>query len=238
MNRRPPAPTPPPTPPAPLSTGTAWYGKVPARGDFVSHGLTPPHVRAWDGWLQQGIKHAARRWPPDALERRLLTFSPWRFLAWPGGVAGTAWTGVLVASHDRVGRAFPLMVLQAVDPARLPGLDWLDIEAALARMADAALDTTDLADPQATEDFEVLLLGLGEVFAPGRVAARVAMRVEAPSDAWSMRPQQAPLDLLRHSPGTQSLWWTEPVPGTAPLPLGDHWPPHAELMLDILGPGE
>jgi type VI secretion system protein ImpM len=225
-----------PTPPAPAGSDTAWFGKVPARGDFVSQGLSPSQVRAWDDWLQQGLRHAALRWPPDALERRLRFFPPWRFLAWPDGPSGATWAGVLVASHDRVDRAFPLMLLQALDAARMADLGWLDIEAALARMADAALDATDLADPQATEDFETLLYGLGQVFAPGRVAARVAMRVEAPADVWSKRPQQAPLDLLRHSPGTHSLWWTEPVPGTAPLPLGDSWPPHAELLLDILGP--
>ena len=229
------APTAVPTPPA---GSTAWYGKLPARGDFVSQGLSPAQVRAWDGWLQQGLQRAAKRWSPAELDRRLQAFSPWRFLAWPDGPADVAWAGVLVASHDRVGRAFPLMVLQAVEAARLPQLDWLDIEAALARMADAALDATDLADPQATEEFEALLLGLGQVFAPERVAARVAMRVPAPADAWSARPQQSPLDLLRNSPGTQSLWWTEPVPGTAPLPLGDTWLPHAELLLDVLGGGD
>jgi hypothetical protein len=105
-------------------------------------------------------------------------------------------------------------------------------------MADAALDVTDVSDPQTTEGFESLLLGLGQVFDPARVAARVAMRVEAPAAARPARPQQSPLDPLRNSPGTQSLWWSEPLPGTAPLPLGDRWPPHAELLLDILGPDD
>lgn len=233
-----PAAGPAPAAPTPPPGSTAWYGKLPARGDFVSQGLSPVQVRAWDGWLQQGLQRAAKRWPPDVLERRLQAFPPWRFLAWPDGPAGGVWAGVLVASHDRVGRAFPLTVLQALEAPRLPALDWLDIEAALARMADAALDATDLADPQTTEAFESLLLGLGQVFASDRVAGRVAMRVPAPADAWSARPQQSPLDLLRNSPGTQSLWWTEPVPGTAPLPLGDSWPPHAELLLDVLGGGD
>jgi type VI secretion system protein ImpM len=220
----------------PIGT-TAWYGKLPARGDFVNLGLSPGQVRAWDAWLQQGLKRASQRWPADELDRRLQAFPPWRFLAWPNGPEGAVWAGVLVASHDRVGRAFPLTVLQVIGASGLP-LGWLDIEAALARLTDAALDATDLNDPQATEDFEALLLGLGQVFAPERVAARVAMRVPAPADAWSARPQQSPLDLLRNSPGTQSLWWNEPVPGTAPLPLGDSWPPHAELLLDILGLGD
>jgi type VI secretion system ImpM family protein len=226
------------TAPTPAPGTTAWYGKLPARGDFVSQGLSPGQIRGWDGWLQQGFRHAAQRWPQAELDRRLRAFPPWRYLAWPNGVSGAPWAGVLVASHDRVGRAFPLTVVEVVETSGLPGLDWLDIEAALARMADAALDVTDVNDLQASEDFESVLHGLGQVFAPVRVAARVAMRVEAPASARSARPQQSPLDLLRNSPGTQSLWWREPVPGTAPLPLGDTWPPHAELLLDILGPAD
>ena len=224
------------TPPAAPAPGTtAWYGKLPARGDFVSQGLTPGQVRAWDGWLQQGLKRAAQRWPQAELDLRLRAFLPWRYLAWPNGADHAPWAGVLVASQDRVGRAFPLTVVQVMDATSLPALDWLDIEAALARMADAALDASDVSDPQTTDAFEAVLSGLGQVFAPERVAARVAMRVEAPASARAARPQQSPLDLLRNSPGTQSLWWNEPVPGTAPLPLGDTWPPHAELLLDILG---
>lgn len=229
MTRRQPAL--PPTPP--LDT-TAWYGKVPARGDFVSQGLSPAQVRVWDGWLQRGLKLASHRWSKTALDFRLHAFQAWRFLAWPDGADGTPWAGVLVASHDRVGRAFPLTVLQALEAHSLHGLDWLDIEAALARMADVALDATDIDDPQTTEDFELVLQGLGPVFAPARVAARVAMRVAAQPGSASARPQQSALDLLRNSPGTQSLWWSEPTPGTPPLPLGDSWPPHAELLLDIL----
>ncbi len=232
MTRRGAAPTPPPG-------TTAWYGKVPARGDFVSEGLSPGQVRTWDGWLQRGLKRAAQRWPKADLDDRLRAFPAWRFLAWPNGQAGASWAGVLVASHDRVGRAFPLTVAQLLDAHSLAQLGWLDIEAALARMADVALDATDMNDPRIAEDFESVLHGLGPVFAAERVAARAAMRVEPRPAARPARPQQSPLDLLRGSPGTHSLWWSEPAPGAAPLPLGDSWPPHAELLLDILGlPGD
>ena len=231
MTRR--APPPPAAPAIPPGT-TAWYGKLPARGDFVSQGFSAGQIRAWDGWLQQGLRRASQRWPAAELDRRLQAFPAWRYLAWPAGAANAPWAGVVVPSHDRVGRAFPLTVAELLDAASLPRLSWPDIEAALARMADVALDAVDITDPQAEEGFESVLLGLGPVFAPARVAARVAMRVEAPPGTEAARPQQSPLDLLRSSPGTLSLWWSEPVPGATPLPLGDSWPPHAELLLDIL----
>lgn len=235
MTRRGPA-----LPPTPSLDTTAWYGKVPARGDFVSQGLSPTQVRVWDGWLQRGLKLASHRWSKTALDFRLRALPAWRFLAWPEGLNSAPWAGVMVASYDRVGRAFPLTVLQGLPPLGLSDLGWLDIEAALARMADVALDATDvidnadITDPQESEGFEKILLGLGAVFAPERVAARADMRVAARPGAMPAHPQQSAPDLARNSPGTQSLWWSEPAPGTAPLPLGDTWPPHAELLVDML----
>ena len=229
MTRR--AASPPPAIPAGT---TAWYGKVPARGDFVSHAFSAGQIRAWDGWQQQALRLASQRWSAVELERRLRVFPAWRYLAWPTGAADALWAGVVVASHDRVGRAFPLTVAELLDAASLARLGWPDIEAALARMADVALDAIDITDPQAEENFEAVLRGLRSVFAPARVAARLTMMVEQPPGAGLTLPQQLPLDLLRNSPGTLSLWWGEPVPGATPLPLGDSWPPHAELLLDML----
>ena len=237
MTRRaagPPIPPVPPVPPAPPAGTTAWYGKLPARGDFVSQGFSAGHIRAWDGWLQGGLALASQRWAPIELDRRLRAFPVWRFLAWPAGAAGAPWAGVMLASHDRVGRAFPLTVGELLDVTNVPGLGWLDIEAALARMADVALDAIDAVDSHAVEDFEAILHSLGPVFAPARVAARAAMRVQTQPGAKPVRPQQSPLDLLRNSPGTGSLWWSEPTPGAAPLPMGDSWPPHAGLLLELL----
>jgi type VI secretion system protein ImpM len=197
---------------------TSWYGKVPSRGDFVSAGLTLEQVLIWDGWLQQGLAKAAQSLGAAELGRRLRAFGAWRFLAWPEpqGLDGAALAGVLVPSHDRVGRAFPLMLVQAFEPAALA---WRDIEAGLARLADAALDTTDQPGMQ---DFEMQLRGLASVFAAQPHSA-------APPGA-----EKSPLVLLRNSPGHRSLWWSEPPPGAAPMPLGENWPPHEELLLDIL----
>lgn len=89
-----------------------WWGKLPARGDFVGRGL-PPRWRAdWDDWLQRGLGLAASSFDGDALRERLAGFTPWRFLALP--TPGEAWCGVVVPSHDRVGRAFPLTLAERV----------------------------------------------------------------------------------------------------------------------------
>ena len=32
-----------------------FYGKLPARGDFIGRRLGRPFIEAWDGWLQQAV---------------------------------------------------------------------------------------------------------------------------------------------------------------------------------------
>lgn len=89
-----------------------WWGKLPARGDFVGRGLPPRWRAGWDDWLQRGLGLAAATLDGDALHERLAGFAPWRYLALPA--PGEAWCGILVASHDRVGRAFPLTLAERV----------------------------------------------------------------------------------------------------------------------------
>lgn len=87
-----------------------WWGKLPARGDFIGRGL-PPRWRAdWDAWLQRGLALAADAVPADVLRQRLGAFDPWRYVALP--TTGDLWCGVLVPSHDRSGRVFPLTLVE------------------------------------------------------------------------------------------------------------------------------
>ena len=89
---------------------SSWYGKLPARGDFVGRGLPPRWRSDWDGWLQRGLALAATTLDDAALRERLRAFAPWRYLALPA--PGEIWCGIIVASHDRVGRAFPLTLAE------------------------------------------------------------------------------------------------------------------------------
>lgn len=80
-----------------------FYGKIPARGDFVRAALSLELVRCWDGWLQVVLPVVA--WPPD------WDASPiWR-LNLPAGLCGpSALGGVMLPSSDRIGRRFPLLL--------------------------------------------------------------------------------------------------------------------------------
>jgi type VI secretion system protein ImpM len=54
-----------------------------------------------------------------ALRERLRAFAPWRYLALPA--PGEIWCGIMVASHDRVGRAFPLTLAERLAAPTSPG---------------------------------------------------------------------------------------------------------------------
>lgn len=94
---------------------TGWYGKLPARGDFISRRLPGAFVRRWDAWLQSalgsGSERLGTRWP-GCYSRAPL----WRFLISPGLVTVGALAGVLMPSADRVGRLFPLTLASVLAP--------------------------------------------------------------------------------------------------------------------------
>ncbi|CAM3760191.1 type VI secretion system-associated protein TagF [Polaromonas hydrogenivorans] len=118
----------------------SWYGKLPARGDFVGRGLPTRWRSDWDAWLQRGLALAATRLEGAALRERLGAFAPWRYLALPA--PGEIWCGILVPSHDRVGRAFPLTLAERLAAPAPPH----ESAARLASLLDAAA-----AGPEALE---------------------------------------------------------------------------------------
>ena len=95
-----------------------FYGKLPMAGDFVARRLPPEFVRTWDRWLcRHLVSRLDRPWPAAGL----------RFFC-PGPV-----TGVVAASSDRAGRAFPL-TLAAEVPPQAPG--WYEALSRIAAEAD------------------------------------------------------------------------------------------------------
>jgi type VI secretion system protein ImpM len=116
------------------SRRVSWYGKLPARGDFVGRGLPPRWRRDWDAWLQRGLALAATALDGAALRERLGAFAPWRYLALPA--PGEVWCGIITPSHDRVGRAFPLTLAERFAAPAPPH----EIAARLASLLDAAAE--------------------------------------------------------------------------------------------------
>ncbi len=104
-----------------------FYGKLPARGDFVRFGLLRDFTDPWDDWLQSVLAGSrelmGEAWLPAFLEAPV-----WRF-ALPPGMCGTrAALGLMLPSVDRAGRYFPLTfaALQAAAILRESADAWLD----------------------------------------------------------------------------------------------------------------
>lgn len=91
----------------PLFAG--FWGKLPARGDFIGHGLPAAWMQAWEPWLMEGLAEVAARGRP--LADALAALPVWGFVV--PVRPGSLWAcGVLAPSHDRVGRAFPLVLVE------------------------------------------------------------------------------------------------------------------------------
>lgn len=107
-----------------------FYGKLPARGDFVSFALPRDFIAPWDAWLQTVISGSRAQlgeaWLPAFLQSPV-----WRF-ALPAGCCGASSVlGLMLPSVDRAGRYFPLsfaaLVPVGIDVTRQPTVTgWLD----------------------------------------------------------------------------------------------------------------
>ena len=92
-----------------------YYGKLPARADFVGRRLPEDFIKPWDAWIQSALAAGEAR-GGESWRQRFLASPTWRF-ALPAGICGRAgWTGVLRPSTDAVGRCFPFVLA-----AELPG---------------------------------------------------------------------------------------------------------------------
>jgi type VI secretion system protein ImpM len=104
-----------------------FYGKLPARGDFVRAVLPRDFTDRWDAWLAAAIAGSreamGQDWLPAFLEAPV-----WRF-ALPAGLCGErAALGLMLPSVDRAGRYFPLTFAALFGNGAAPANDpaWLD----------------------------------------------------------------------------------------------------------------
>src|SRR5258708_20942542 len=134
-----------------LAPRLGFFGKLPARGDFVPRRLTRDFTDPWDGWLQDASATSAQQLGEEWLDS-YLTAPIWRFLLSSGVCGQMPMLGVMMPSVDRVGRYFPLtLAVTVVDspaPAKtmLTAASWFDDveQLALSALEEAAdLDRID-----------------------------------------------------------------------------------------------
>ncbi|MBT0957256.1 type VI secretion system-associated protein TagF [Alphaproteobacteria bacterium KMM 3653] len=85
------------------------FGKLPAKGDFLTRAIPPDVLSYWESWLEKAVggakQHLENNWG------QIYQMAPvWRFWIGPE-VFGQPIAGVWAASVDRVGRQFPLTLV-------------------------------------------------------------------------------------------------------------------------------
>lgn len=124
----------------------AIFGKHPGHGDFVSAGLPDGLGRRLSDWLGATLGEVRDLIGPAWDE---MCQSPTALRFWLGahlGAGSGAWRGVMRMSGDKVGRSYPLLILQPASPDSLPAVQpgqdfYLAAEQALGDLLDQAVLT-------------------------------------------------------------------------------------------------
>jgi len=236
-----------PVPDAPAQPCAAGlFGKLPARGDFISRTIDRDLLRPLEDWLLPLVQ-TARSLLGDGWNAAWHHAPAWRFWIGPDILQGDwkrnmrshdrpgAVTGVLLPSADRQGRHFPLVLVLADDHARLmpppvlspPDRPWY---AQCDRLLEAARAGRDLAQVEAE------LSTLRAPRLPDRAADMGPLLAQ--TSLWGQSGGQGGMHeggdvwtdirMSDHhlAASCRSYWWTE-APGRA----GDAAPPISVISL-------
>lgn len=197
-----------------------YYGKIPGKGDFVSHQLPRIFIEPWDQWLQECIvashEQLCERW----LECFLV--SPiWRFALSKGICSETAWIGIMMPSVDKVGRYFPLTLAVPVNASQ-PLLEIVvEEEQWFANIELVALTALEQNNELAEFNQKIDEIGVPESLYTNNTTSQQndAMHVHILKDQWRLTTvDNLPLDsrvnilfqqLLQEKFNRFSLWWTQ-----------------------------
>jgi type VI secretion system protein ImpM len=191
-----------------LAPRLGFFGKLPARGDFVTRRLTRDFTDPWDGWLQDAIAMSAQQLGADWLDT-YLTAPIWRFLLSAGVCGRQPMLGVMMPSVDRVGRYFPLTLAVSVGDSAMPAkamltaAPWFDAVEQLALSAledDADLDRID-------REAEAIAPPISETAEAASYRTDRAVAIEL--DGGGMDAAAGAIDgMLGLLADRYTLWWT------------------------------
>ena len=104
-------------PTLPSDACAGLFGKLPARGDFVSKNLPRDFTDAWDAWWERGLAGTQQR-PREEWIASWLEAPVWRFVLPPGLCGRNGVLGLWLPSVDKAGRYSPLTI------AAVASTDW------------------------------------------------------------------------------------------------------------------
>jgi type VI secretion system protein ImpM len=198
-----------------------FYGKLPARGDFVGRRLGRPFIDAWDGWLQQAILASRDTLGTRWLET-YLTSPLWRFALGAGCCGPRAAAGVVMPSVDKVGRYYPLMLGREFT-------EELDPTGFAPTVAPWHQALEDLALSALSDDFDLaafdnpIRLDIGQLDV-AESGGQAAGPLPSPGRHLALADGAVFADLCRENAGSgaqnrRTLWWTSGSEHVAPCLL-------------------
>ena len=215
-----------------------FFGKLPAKRDFVAYGASRPFLDLWEPWLQAGLATSrltlGENWTV-AYNRAPI----WRF--WLGAqFAGEAMLGALMASVDGIGRPFPLALFCGEGEGLLAPPE-IEANAAWCAAAEAAL--LNALAPQTT--FESFVETVERLPAPaGQTRIEEISGVEQLAEGVVLVRGLAAQPALgfraarrfghRGAFAGQSFWWTVGGEGYEALALAVVGMPAPTLFADML----
>jgi type VI secretion system protein ImpM len=185
-------------------TAPGVFGKLPARGDFITRRLGRAFVAAWDEWLQQAV--VASRSALGASWLDIYLTSPiWHFALGAGCCGPNTVIGVLMPSVDKVGRYFPLTICREIEAT--PELTVLAAHAASWSEQAEKLALSTLETGFSIDRLEAPIdLPLPGAVSPGPPAPLampgIHIDVDTPADLAGAIKAQGPL------PPDRTLWWS------------------------------
>lgn len=187
---------------------SGYFGKIPARGDFVGAGLTLPITRAWDQFISADLAAAKAslvgRWSALWLEAPV-----WRFALSETMCGPAPLLGLWMPSVDRAGRHFPLMIA-----VTCPGAS----SESMVRHGTAWLDASEDAGRDA--------------IANDRVPDQLTARIPSPPDLYATADTGLPYHL--QPPVTGGIWWTAGGPFVRARGMVLDTVPDAETFVTML----
>jgi type VI secretion system protein ImpM len=215
-----------------------FFGKLPAKRDFVARHATREFLDLWERWMQGGMSASRQRLGTD-WQAAFLKAPIWRF--WLGAeLCGASVIGAFMPSVDGIGRYFPLTVFACADegiaigPPELDAQDdWFGVlETFLLSVLEqdcsyesisAALDRLPLpAHQQSRPPSELLDVPNGSIARFGEVRGLrdtfALMRTAGHANAYS----------------SMSFWWTIGGQEYEPIAIAQHKMPDAFLFTEML----
>jgi type VI secretion system protein ImpM len=209
----------------------AWYGKLPALGDFAHRRGHEGFNQALDAWLQRAMP-ASQAQLQQSWQSAYVSAPLWNFAMFPGVVGDACFAGMLMSSVDRVGRYFPLAVYTVVPYPRALLLEFHSGMPWYRHMAQVLPQVLDTQFTQ--ENFETLLQAAPQTALHGAQGLDTQVAID-----WNQLFQQGDtlnvpsldtamsslaLEMQAHYLRGTTLWWSNRQAAGTLLRASKGWP--------------